>query len=236
MDPKTKPVTRPKDAASLILLRKGMGGWQVLMGRRHANARFLPGYYVFPGGVVDPSDARARPASALAESTVENMAVNGRAGRARAIAMACVRETFEETGLAVCKSADVGATAGPSWDVLRRRQLAPDLAALSYIGRAITPTTQRYRYHARFFMAPDTTLQGEIQPDGELDDLLWLPVDKAHNLKALSVTSYMLHRAITDATRSAYSNYAKPLFAVRQGVPGIWLDRRWRALPEHPTR
>ena len=202
------------------------------MGRRHDSARFLPGYYVFPGGIVDPEDALAKPASVLAESAIAHMSVKGRPRRAQTIAMACVRETFEETGLALCRKADVGPVAGPGWEALRARHLAPDLAALTYVGRAITPNTQRYRYHARFFSASQNAVHGDIQPDGELEDILWLTVDQALKLKSLSVTSYMLQRAVNDAEQPARDDCVKPLFAVRRGLPGIWLGRRWRALSE----
>jgi len=48
---KQAPV-RPRDAASLILLRDGKAGLEVLIGRRGKGARFMPGRYVFPGGRV----------------------------------------------------------------------------------------------------------------------------------------------------------------------------------------
>ncbi len=50
----------PRPAASLILLRHGAshraGGLEVLLLRRSAAARFMPGVWVFPGGAVDPGE------------------------------------------------------------------------------------------------------------------------------------------------------------------------------------
>lgn len=220
---------RPKDAASLIPLRRKGRRWQVLMGRRHAEARFLPGYYVFPGGIVDPEDARAVPGTPLDGSTWPEMAVRN-ARRAQTIAMACIRETFEETGLAVCVKGDVGSGGGQSWGALRQLGLAPNLAALSYVGRAITPTTQRYRYHARFFATQELAIQGDIQPDGELEDLLWLDVDEALGLKSLVITSFMLRQAVNGYEYPQHATTAKPFFAVRRGVPGIWTGGAWEAV------
>src|SRR5258708_21295238 len=53
-----KAPVKPRDAASLILLRDGKTGLEVLIGRRGTGARFMPGRYVFPGGRVTTADAR----------------------------------------------------------------------------------------------------------------------------------------------------------------------------------
>jgi 8-oxo-dGTP pyrophosphatase MutT (NUDIX family) len=83
-----KPV-RPRDAASLILLREGKSGLEVLIGRRGKGARFMPGRYVFPGGRVTPEDARAW-AGERADPAPAGLL---------ALKRAALRETFEETGL-----------------------------------------------------------------------------------------------------------------------------------------
>src|SRR5215472_7647716 len=57
MKAEKRPV-RPRDAASLVLLREGKRGLEVLIGRRGKGARFMPGRYVFPGGRVTADDAR----------------------------------------------------------------------------------------------------------------------------------------------------------------------------------
>src|SRR5688572_13694594 len=50
------PNTRPKDAATLIVLRRDPDFIRVLMGRRSNAHVFMPGAVVFPGGRVDRSD------------------------------------------------------------------------------------------------------------------------------------------------------------------------------------
>src|SRR6185369_13998400 len=71
--------------------------------RRHERHSFMPGKFVFPGGAVDESDAMVRPAVDLEPGTLAKLMLRMRgrpsARRARALAMAAVRETFEETGL-----------------------------------------------------------------------------------------------------------------------------------------
>ena len=60
--------TRKKDrppkignAASLVIYRSSNGKYEVLMGRRGSKARFKPGVYVFPGGMVEQADGKLYP-------------------------------------------------------------------------------------------------------------------------------------------------------------------------------
>ena len=94
-----RPPARPRDAASLVLLRGQGEGAEVLMGRRARQHRFLPDVYVFPGGRLDPADRRLVPLRALAPAVAARLARHGRPARAIALAAAAARETFEETGL-----------------------------------------------------------------------------------------------------------------------------------------
>lgn len=52
---------RPRDAATLIIVRTGAGEPRVLMGQRSANHKFMPNKFVFPGGKVDCADNRIVP-------------------------------------------------------------------------------------------------------------------------------------------------------------------------------
>ena len=96
---------RPRDAATLILVeRSERGAARVLMGKRHAGHRFMPGKFVFPGGRVEPEDRRMAAAGALDPHVEEKLNARVRRpspGFARALALAAIRETFEETGLAI---------------------------------------------------------------------------------------------------------------------------------------
>ncbi|MDX1494468.1 MAG: NUDIX domain-containing protein, partial [Longimicrobiales bacterium] len=47
----------PRPAATIVLLRDGKEGMEVLLMRRSRRAGFVPGAYVFPGGRVDSADA-----------------------------------------------------------------------------------------------------------------------------------------------------------------------------------
>lgn len=48
--------TVPRQSASVILLRDGADGLELLLVRRNPRARFMGGYWVFPGGAVDAGE------------------------------------------------------------------------------------------------------------------------------------------------------------------------------------
>ena len=213
----SRRATRPRDAASLILLRLEAGEPRVLIGRRPPGARFLPGRYVFPGGAVEPDDGRARPASQLAADLAELMAVGNKTARARGLAMAAVRETFEETGLLLVEPGDVGPVGSTSWSTMRRRGVAPALRRLAYVGRAITPVPSPIRFHARFFVADARHVRGELGGDSELVDLHWCPVSALAELPTIEVQSFMLAHALATLTHRDAASLARPLFTRRAG-------------------
>src|SRR5437763_9064095 len=101
------PYRRPVDAATLILVDRTVSTPKVLVGKRHDNVVFMPGKYVFPGGRVDKSDNRV-PVAAPIPGELEANLLKGSPkiapSRARALAVAAIRETCEETGLCLgCK-------------------------------------------------------------------------------------------------------------------------------------
>ena len=51
------PPTEPRQAASVIVLRGGADGLEVLLLRRNPDARFMGGAWVFPGGAVDGDES-----------------------------------------------------------------------------------------------------------------------------------------------------------------------------------
>ena len=63
----------PRPAASLILLRRGgkhrQRGVEVLLVRRSPEASFMPGVWVFPGGVVESDESVAPDVEAAASGT-----------------------------------------------------------------------------------------------------------------------------------------------------------------------
>ena len=99
---RSSPNVRPKDASTLIIVDRSGTEAKVLLGKRHHAHKFMPGKFVFPGGRLEPND-RLMPIAAGLNPVTEKylMAQMKRpsAARARALALAAIRETFEETGL-----------------------------------------------------------------------------------------------------------------------------------------
>ena len=97
-----QPNIQPKDASTLILLDRSGPSPKVLMGKRHQRHTFLPGAFVFPGGSVDAGDRNMPVAAALdprAEEKLMRQVRRPSGDKARSLALAAIRETFEETGL-----------------------------------------------------------------------------------------------------------------------------------------
>ena len=221
-DNASRPV-KPQDAGSLIMLRWQGGQLQVLMGQRRLNARFMPGMLVFPGGAVDASDRALRLACALGPASVEAMAAYGPVAQAQAqvLALAAVREAWEETGLLLGVPGQLHDASHPSWQAFAQAGKAPALGALRYVGRAITPVASRIRFHARFFMVDASHLTGNLSGDGELCDLEWWQVGELVDVPMLDVTRFMLERAVALLQGTATEQPA-PLFTWRSGPRIVW--------------
>lgn len=198
---------RPKDAATLVLYQRSpsvhVSDTRVLMGKRNSRHVFMPDKFVFPGGRVDVSDCRLRPPSELRESIWARVAEGITRERARALGLAAIRETFEETGLRLGQPVPPnGPTGAPfrsraqSWREFVRGGVRPSLEVLDFVARAITPPGSPRRFDARFFMAEALHTHGGAEAtlagSGELVDLQWLPIARARKLDLPEVTRMVL--------------------------------------------
>lgn len=185
---------RPKNAATMILVRRDAAKPRVLMGRRNNRHTFMPGLWVFPGGRVDRADHSAPTAAELSPDVAAVFERHGKPGRA--LALAAVRETFEEAGLLMARTAPERPGAGPWRDFLAQGAL-PDLSGLDIVARAITPPSIAKRFDAWFLLAEaDRLISMERQPDcGELDEIAWVDFDEALDLKLPNVTRFVLGEA-----------------------------------------
>jgi 8-oxo-dGTP pyrophosphatase MutT (NUDIX family) len=169
----SRGIVRPVDAAGLVLLRQGNVGLEVLLGRRHARAGFLPDIYVFPGGRVEPADARG-PTLPLAPAVAADLA-RGSQRPPSALLRAALRETEEETGLRLPETA---------------------IPTIDFVCRAITPTLSHRRYNTRFFLVDGARCRGTLKGDGELEDLGWRSLAAAAQLNLVDVTAFVLEEAV----------------------------------------
>ncbi|OJX31798.1 MAG: MBL fold metallo-hydrolase [Burkholderiales bacterium 68-12] len=92
-----RPPVPALPAATVLLLRDGAQGLEVLMTRRSTKASFAPGAYVFPGGGIDALDAQSHATAARRDTQSDEQLTE---------AIAAIRESFEELGVLLARHAD----------------------------------------------------------------------------------------------------------------------------------
>ena len=159
------PVT-PLPAATVVLLRPGATGPEVLLTHRPTTMAFAAGMHVFPGGRVDPADmderlvARsARGPGDAARALGDNVAPSD----AIALHLAALRELFEEAGVLLADPPlDGGGAATARTGLLGGTGLADALDGidlrlrtdlLAPIGHWTTPPFMPRRFSTWFFAA-----------------------------------------------------------------------------------
>jgi len=215
----------PKDAATLIVIDRTKDEPNVLLGRRHARHVFLPGKFVFPGGRVDAGDRAMRAALPLHPDIERKLLANTgfQAGNdARALALAAIRETFEETGIVIgSKRAVRGNVPSGPWSKFLQTGFYPDLSLLHFIARAITPPGFARRFDARFFCVDSGAiahrLENIVHPDAELVELTWLPITAASRLDLPVITGLVLEELQTFLQAGLGSNLPVPFYNTRDG-------------------
>ncbi|MCJ2027508.1 NUDIX hydrolase [Methylobacterium sp. J-067] len=199
--PRPSASLRPRDAATMIVLdRRGRGGPKVLMGRRNARLAFMPGKFVFPGGRIELGDRSMAVAGALpdyAEAALARRISRPPHHLGRALALAAIRETYEETGL-MLGTAEYGPPEDvpEGWEAFQRHGVLPDLEALHLVARAITPPKRVRRFDTRFFAVDRTGVAaeepGRVSEDSEFTELAWVRLDAARKLDLPFITRAIL--------------------------------------------
>jgi 8-oxo-dGTP pyrophosphatase MutT (NUDIX family) len=190
---------RPRDAATLILVDRDKALPRVLLGRRREDMKFMPGKYVFPGGRVDKADRTMDAGDDLAPAEVEKLMYDMKGGatpqKARALALAAIRETYEEAGLVIGAAAEGMAPppADVSWRRFHALGFVPRLSPLTFFARAITPPGRPRRFDTRFFCAEATAIAYRgAPPEDELSDLVWMSIEEARSLDLPPITRVIL--------------------------------------------
>ena len=163
-----------RHAVSLLLVREGSAGPEVLMGMRAAAHRFMPNRLVFPGGGVEAGDVKAAVAAEPSPGLLGMLGRNAQPRLARALAVAAARELLEETGLGFGDP--------------------PRLDEMAYLCRAVTPPGSPIRFNARFLVAPGEAVSGTLADSRELQDLRWRPVAEVGAGDVMEVTFAVLQR------------------------------------------
>jgi 8-oxo-dGTP pyrophosphatase MutT (NUDIX family) len=194
------PGVRIRDAATMLVIDRTAAVPKVLVGRRHHGHKFMPGKFVFPGGRVETEDRRmsaATPLDKRVEARLMKEVRHPSAEKSRGFPLAAIREVFEETGLVLGRRGGVAArTPDAEWTKFAATGVLPDLAAVHFIARAITPPGRPRRFDTRFFavdaQAIAARVEGVIGPDAELVELVWLPIDDTMKLDMPGITMAVL--------------------------------------------
>lgn len=186
--------TPPAPSASVMVLRDGPDGMEVLLVKRHRNSKVLGGVYVFPGGKLDAEDCRVPPErldqtpqalqQALAEQGLDEAMACG-------LHVAALRETFEECGLLLHDDIAEGVPAelrarlaegGSFLQATEALGLGLQTRRIRPWSRWITPrmpTVSDRRFDTRFFVALAPVDHEAVQDAHEITEAIWLSPAKA---------------------------------------------------------
>lgn len=186
-----------RNAATVIALRdRHSDNPKVLMGQRGARAAFMPNKFVFPGGAVDAEDAAVPLAAHLPDACRAQLAVEAPAGLDHALAVAAIRELWEETGLRLGQPGAWDTPVPEDWNGFAASGLLPDASTLQFVFRAITPPGRPRRFDARFFLVDAGALTGDLdvfsQASDELSHLQWIPLSEVRQFDLPFITEVVL--------------------------------------------
>ncbi len=209
---------RPRDASTLIIVDEDGIEPKVLMGKRRTDQVFMPGTFVFPGGRVDKTDKLVESLDELADEEIEKLLhdMKGHASqaRARALALAAVREVYEETGIIIGqRQPEATPVEIEGWQEFFSFGFLPQLSRLCFFARAITPPGRPRRYDTRFFCIPAAHVGLDTgRRDEELSEIGWYTLDECAQLDLPPITRVVLEDLKDQLT-------AGPLGPSRKAVP-----------------
>jgi glyoxylase-like metal-dependent hydrolase (beta-lactamase superfamily II)/8-oxo-dGTP pyrophosphatase MutT (NUDIX family) len=179
----TTPAPTPKDAAAVILVRAETDPTnpEIYWVKRSTNLAFLGGFYAFPGGQRENSDAEIR---------VENCNDTETA----AMISCAARELFEETGVLLARGSQtltIGQRASLLDDLESKRLTWPELLNLyglhldasdfTFAGRWVTPPFAPRRFDTWFFLVTcPAKQQPKVTEDSELESGEWIRARDAY--------------------------------------------------------
>ncbi|WP_299154776.1 NUDIX hydrolase [uncultured Tateyamaria sp.] len=187
--------TQVRDASTVIVLRDRATTPRILMGQRGAHAVFMPGKFVFPGGAVDAGDHAVPLRSALSPPNDQRLRDDSAPDLGPALAVAAIRELFEETGqvLGLPGAWDAPPT---DWAGFAATGHLPHAAPLQFVFRALTPPGRPRRFDARFFLIDADDLASD--PDDfsaasdELSHLQWVALEDMRRFDMPFITEVVL--------------------------------------------
>jgi 8-oxo-dGTP pyrophosphatase MutT (NUDIX family) len=194
---------RPADASTVVLLRccreKSIQDIEVLLVLRNRQSSFVPGYYVFPGGSLDPEDYQPGVEHFVRgiDRQQASQFLPDMSGPEKALGawVAGIRETFEEVGILIARKKDGTPVAIGTQEehqlfdryrqmiskgemnflqMLEAENLLLPGDHLHYFSHWITPEFLPLRYDVRFFVTEAPHEQSVVHDGVELTDHIWM--------------------------------------------------------------
>ena len=228
-----KRAVRPRIASTIVLTHGPKDNPKILMGHRSAKHDFMPSVYVFPGGRVDRADSYADYAGELSPRTARILEAAFTPRKARAVALASVRETYEETSLFLgAKEPTTRNINNPSYDAFRQAGLKPDLSGIEVFGRAVTPPHRHKRFDAWFFVKHlGNGALPVIRESAELENVGWFTFKQIEKLELQRATEMMLmvlgnYLAAKTPPKDIFYSYARRGKYISATFPDMKIDAR----------
>jgi 8-oxo-dGTP pyrophosphatase MutT (NUDIX family) len=206
-----------RNAATVIAVRGRMeSDPQVLMGQRGAGAAFMPNKFVFPGGAVDLADAQVPLATEMPALCQQRLADQAPADLHHALAVAAVRELWEETGLILGEPGSWPGSVPADWQSFAATGNLPAARAMQFVFRALTPPGRPRRFDARFFLVDAEQIGGDLDDfsmaSDELSHLQWIPLSRVRSFDLPFITEVVLAE-VTARIRDAQPPGSVPYFS-----------------------
>lgn len=259
--PAPKADRPPRAAATLVVVRDGEAGIEVLLSRRAERGDQSSGAWVFPGGVVDAVDR----ASHGCGGGLDDAEASERLGLPQYgldYYIAAVRECFEESGLLFATRAgeqglvrldDAAGSALGEWrgplhrgertlgEMCARFGLSLALDRLVYLSHWLTPLGLPKRFDTRFFIAAAPDSQVAAFDGTEMVEQLWLrPAEalaRAKELKLMSPTQKTLEQVGAHGRVDALLAWARAPREIDRVMPRIGHGKQGMrpVLPHEPA-
>ncbi len=258
--PSATPERPPRAAATIVVVRDGASGLEVLLSRRAEGSDYTSGAWVFPGGIVDARDRDAHGACVGLDDTAASAKLGLDSGGLDFF-VAAIRECFEESGLLFARALADDAVALDGAAVARlvpwrhllhqrehgiaelcaREGIRLDAGALVYLSHWLTPLGRAKRYDTRFFIAAAPASQVALFDGTEMVEQLWIAPSEAlarsRTLKLLTPTQKTLDLIARFADVAALMAWAAAPRSVPLTMPHVALgkDGLRPVLPDEPA-
>ena len=204
-----------RNAATVILVRDPETNPRILMGQRGAKAAFMPNKFVFPGGAVDAEDAFVPLATPLRDTCIAQLSHETDPALIPALAIAAIREVWEETGLILGEKGTWTTPPADDWSSFANAGYLPSAAGLTFVFRAITPPGRPRRFDARFFMVDAQQVCGDVDDFthacDELSHLQWIALDDVRHFDLPFITQVVMAE-VTNLIRTDTQPKTVPFF------------------------